>query len=208
MNYPSGIKKEAKEIIKIKRNYSNLGMNLENDINSTNEYYIDKERAYIYKKPTPIKLVKVDYQKGEIKEAYFEKPSTTDYNGIYRGKYIDFEAKETINEKGFPLVNIHKHQIKHIRNIYKESGICFLIVRFTRYNDTYVLMAKEFLDYIDNHKKRIIPIEYFKEYGYKINDKFIPRVDYLEIIDKLEDFKWKAKKHVKEKLKEKKKLKK
>lgn len=186
MNYPTGIKKGISNKEKITRNYKNLGMNLENDINSTNEYYISKEKAYIYKKPTPIKLVKVDYKKGEIKEAYFEKPSTTDYNGIYCGKYIDFEAKETINKTGFPLVNIHKHQINHIRNIVKEKGICFLIVRFNKYNETYVLMAKDFLSYIDSNNKRIIPIEYFREYGYKINDKFIPRVDYLEIIDKLE----------------------
>ena len=186
MNYPTGIKKESINR-KITSNHKNLGMNLENDINSTNEYYINKEKAYIYKKPTPIKLVKVDYKKGEIKEAYFEKPSTTDYNGIYRGRYIDFEAKETLNKNGFPLMNIHKHQIKHIRNIVKEKGICFLIVRFTSYNETYVLMAKDFINFIDNNSKRIVPIEYFKEYGYKIKDKFIPRVDYLEIIDKLEE---------------------
>ena len=184
-----GIKKEINNKVETRKKYKNLGMNLEADINNTNEYYINKERAYIYKKPTPIKLVKVDYKKGEIKEAYFEKPSTTDYNGIYRGKYIDFEAKETINKNGFPLVNIHKHQIKHIRNMVKEKGICFLIVRFTKYNETYVLMAKDFLNYIDSNNKRIIPIEYFRKYAYKINDKFIPRVDYLEIIDKLEDFK-------------------
>ena len=186
MNYPTGIKKEISNKNKITRNYKNLGMDLENDINSTNEYYISKKKAYIYKKPTPIKLVNVDYKKGEIKEAYFERPSTTDYNGIYRGKYIDFEAKETVNKIGFPLVNIHKHQINHIRNIVNEKGICFLIVRFIKYNETYVLMAKDFLNYIDSNNKRIVPIEYFRKYGYKINDKFIPRVDYLEIIDKLE----------------------
>ena len=144
MNYPTGIKKEISNKNKITRNYKNLGMDLENDINSTNEYYISKKKAYIYKKPTPIKLVNVDYKKGEIKEAYFERPSTTDYNGIYRGKYIDFEAKETVNKIGFPLVNIHKHQINHIRNIVNEKGICFLIVRFIKYNETYVLMAKDF----------------------------------------------------------------
>ena len=191
MNYPGGVKKTNIDTKKIKRNHKNLGMNLESDINSTNEYYINKKKAYIYKKPTPIKLVKVDYKKGLIKEAYFEKPSTTDYNGIYRGKYIDFEAKETINQKSFPLNNIHKHQITHIRNIANENGICFLIVRFTKINETYLLMAKDFLNYIDNSNssKTLIPIEYFKDYGYKITDKFIPRVDYLEIIDKLEDFK-------------------
>ena len=185
MNYPEGIKKSFINNNKT-RVYKNLGMNLETDINNTNEYYISKDKAYIYKKPTPIKLVKVDYKKGRIDEAYFEKPSTTDYNGIYYGKYIDFEAKETTNKTSFPLTNIHKHQINHIRNIHKENGICFLIVRFTKLNETYLLMAKDFLSFIDNNKKSSIPISYFKEYGYLIKEKFYPRVDYLEIIDKLE----------------------
>ena len=185
VNYPSGIKKNI-QVEKV-TNHKNLGMNLESDINSTNEYYIKLGKAYIYKKPTPIKLVKVDYKKGEIKEAYFEKPSTTDYNGIYKGKYIDFEAKETTNVSGFPLNNIHKHQIEHIRNIYKEKGICFLIIRFTKYNITYLLMAKDFINYIDNDKKTTIPIEYIKEKGYQIKDKFMPRVDYLSIIDEMEE---------------------
>lgn len=185
MNYPTGVKKSIINNGKICE-HKNRGMNLENDINSTNEYYANKEIAYIYKKPTPIKLVKVDYKKGKIEEAYFEKPSTTDYNGIYKGKYIDFEAKETINQKGFPLINIHKHQIKHIRNIDKEKGICFLIVRFTKLNKTYLLMAKDFLAFIDNNKKSTIPVNYFEEYAYLIKEKYYPRVDYIEIINNLE----------------------
>ena len=189
MNYPGGIKKNINENKTKQINYKNRGMNLENDLNITNKYYIDNNIAYIYKKPTPIKLVKVDYKKGKITEAYFSMPSTTDYNGIYKGKYIDYEAKETNNIKGFPLINIHEHQITHIRNIYKENGICFLIVRFTKLNVTYLLMAKDFLWYIDNNKKSYIPKEYFMEKGYLIKDKFIPRVDYLEIIDSLEDVK-------------------
>ena len=47
-------------------------------------------------------------------------------------------------------------------------------------------MAKDFLNFLDNNKKASIPINFFKDYGYKINDKFYPRVDYLEIIEKLE----------------------
>ena len=185
MNYPNGLKKNTipKHTNTI---YKNRGMTLEEDINDSNKYYIDQEKAYIYKKPTPIKLVKVDYKKGRINEAYFSQPSTTDYNGIYKGKYIDFEAKETINTKGFPLANIHKHQIKHIRNIYKENGICFLIIRFTKLNETYLLMAKDFIDYIDKNTSSTINLDYFKEKAYLIKNKFIPRVDYLEIIDILE----------------------
>ena len=183
MRYPNGIKKQVQNSF----SHSNRGMNLEADLNDTTAYYLEHDIAIIYKKPTPIKLVKVDYKKGEIKEAYFEKPSTTDYNGIYKGKYIDFEAKETVNVKGFPLSNIHKHQIDHIRNIYKEKGICFLIIRFTKLNITYLLMAKDFLNYVDSYKKSSIPIEYIENYGHVIKDKFIPRVDYLSIIDNLED---------------------
>ena len=189
MNYPNGIKKNKTTIYTKKIDFKNRGMNLENDINETNNYYIENKIAFVYKKPTPIKLVKVDYKKGKIDEAYFEMPSTTDYNGIYKGKYIDFEAKETTNKKGFPIVNIHKHQINHIRNIYQSMGICFLIVRFTTFNETYLLFAQDFLDFIDNIGKSVIPREYFIEKGFKIKDKFIKKVDYLEIINKMEDVK-------------------
>ncbi len=187
MNYPNGIKKKKTTILKKDIKYDNRGMNLENDLNATNNYYIEKKIAFIYKKPTPIKLVKVDYKKGKIEEAYFEMPSTTDYNGIYEGKYIDFEAKETINTKGFPLRNIHKHQINHIRNIYNEKGICFLIIRFSKLNKTYLLMAKDFLHFIDNNSRTSIPLNYIETYGYLVKDKFIPRVDYLEIINKIKE---------------------
>ena len=80
-------------------------MNLENDINESNAYYLEKDIAIIHKKPTPIGVVKQVANK--ITEAYFKSPSTTDYNGLYAGKYIDFEAKETKNKTSFPLNNIH-----------------------------------------------------------------------------------------------------
>ena len=92
MNYPNGIKK----IFKISA--SNRGMTLEQELNDTNLYYRNNDIAVIYKKPTPITINKVDYKNRKdavIKEAHFMIPSTTDYNGIYKGKYIDFEDKET-----------------------------------------------------------------------------------------------------------------
>lgn len=184
MNYPNGIKKNI-TTTKSHVDHSNRGMSLESDINISNEYYREKEIAYIYKKPTPIKIVKVDYpsrNKVVIKEAFFEAPSTTDYNGIYQGRYIDFEAKETKSKTSFPLSNIHPHQIKHIRNIYKEKGIAFLIVRFTTLDKTYMLLAKDFLTYIDNNDKKSIPLDYFETNGYELKNKYMPRIDYLEII--------------------------
>ncbi len=186
MKYPGGINfDKRKEEIPI--NYGNRGMNLEKELNDTNQYYLSKNIAFIYKKPTPIKITKTEYKQTGIKilEAFFASPSTTDYNGLYKGKYIDFEAKETTSKTSFPLANIHIHQIKHIRNINDNDGICFLIVRFTKLNETYLLTSFDFLNYIDNNKSKSIPLSYFKEKGHIIKDKYVPKIDYLEIINKI-----------------------
>ena len=186
MKYPNGIKQTNTNNNHVK--YDNRGMSLEKDLNDSNQYYIDTNKAFIYKKPTPIQITKVDYPSRShavIKEAFFKEPSTTDYNGLYKGKYMDYEAKETNNKTSFPLDNIHKHQIKHIENIHKNGGICFLIIRFNKLNRTYLLMAEDFLKFISENERKSIPIKYFEEYAYTIEEKFIPRLDYLKIIDKV-----------------------
>lgn len=188
MNYPNGIKKKNNNSFDNKTSHKNRGITLENEINSSNEYYREVEKAYIYKKPTPIKIVKVDYpsrDKAVIKEAYFTIPSTTDYNGLYKGKYIDFEAKETKSKTSFPLSNIHNHQIKHLENIYNNNGISFLIVRFTKLNETYLLETNIFINYIKNENKKSIPIDFFRENAYLIKDGYCPKIDYLKIVDKI-----------------------
>ena len=124
--------------------YANRGMMLESDINQSNKYYLDHNIALIYKKPTPIKVVKVEYPKNVIKEAYFNEPSTLDYNGIYKGKYLEFDAKETQSNTSFPISNIHKHQLEHMKRVIYFGGITFLIVRFTKINETYILLGREF----------------------------------------------------------------
>ena len=108
-NYPNGKKfnnlnkliKEDKSInLKASRTAANRGMNLEESINLSNDFYIENNIALITKRPTPINVVKVDYSKGcKIVDAYFEKQSTTDYNGLYKTKYVDFEAKVTKSRK-------------------------------------------------------------------------------------------------------------
>ena len=55
-NYPNGKKPQQKSI-----NRANLGMTLESDIEVTNQYYLEKNIAVIYKKPTPVQVVSVSY---------------------------------------------------------------------------------------------------------------------------------------------------
>ena len=171
MKYPTGTKKEVQKLI----NYGNRGMSLESDLNITNEQYLLENIAVIHKKPTPITINQVDFKSrmdATIKEAHFKIPSTTDYNGVYKGKYIDFEAKETKLES-FPLSNIHKHQIVHLQKIVEHGGIGFL------------LEENKLTDFLNNSNRKSIPVNYFEENGYLIDMKWNPRIDYLKIVDKL-----------------------
>ena len=170
--------------------FSNRGMNLETDINDSNEYYLLSDKAVIYKKPTPITINKVNYHNRKdaiITEARFKTPSTTDYNGVYKGKYIDFEAKETKNETSFPLSNIHKHQVKHLKKIQEHGGIGFLIVRFTTLKQTYYLNCKELFIFLNTSDRKSIPIDYFKQKGKLIKEGLRPRLDYLKCIEEDEN---------------------
>jgi len=188
MNYPNGIKKNKTAIHHEKIDHKNRGMTLESELNISNEYYREIDKAYIYKKPTPITITKVDYpsrDKTVIREAFFTVPSTTDYNGLYKGKYIDYEAKETVSKTALALSNIHPHQIEHIKNIYNHSGIAFLIVRFTTLNETYLLPADKLIFFLNTTDRKSIPIDYFRKEGFIIKDGYRPRVDYLKIVDKL-----------------------
>ena len=170
------------------KSYSSRGMRLENDINDSNKYYRELDKALIYKKPTPVQVVHVDYpkrQRAKITEAYYKTPSTTDYNGVYRGKYIDFEAKETKNKTSFPLFMIHLHQIKHLKKVVFHGGIGFFIIRFNYHNETYLVDSKLLIDKIENIDKSSIPYSWFQSHGILIQEGLYPRLAYLKAVDEL-----------------------
>ena len=182
MNYPTGIKKSISNNI----NYGNRGMALEEDLNITNQYYLENDIAVIYKKPTPITINHVNYPNRAdaiITNAKFKIPSTTDYNGIYKGKYIDFEAKETTSTTSFPLANIHTHQIEHLRKIVRHGGIGFIIVSFSRLNRIFLLDAEDLFNFIDKNTRKSIPLNYFETKGKEMKITLRPRIDYLKYIE-------------------------
>lgn len=180
--------KESPKVKSLKRHLSsaNRGMDLEGDINATNEFYREKDLCIITKRPTPINIVKVDYSKGAIiTNAYFEKQSTTDYNGVYKGKYIDFEAKQTKSKTSFPLANIPEQQIKHLEGVLRHNGIAFFIIEFVSKDEVFLLDAKYVIDFYRNGDRKSIPYEEFLRVGHKIKRGYSPRLDYLPIIDKI-----------------------
>lgn len=166
------------------------GMLFEYALNETNKYYLNKNIAVIYKKPTPIQVVNVDYprrSKAKIIEAYYQKPSTTDYNGIYRGKYIDYEAKET-NNLSFSFKHISPHQIDHLQKVDEHGGIAFVIIYYKKVNQIYLIDIKDFyhLFQLGNQgEAKSISVEQIKQIGKQVKTGYSPMIDYLKAVDEL-----------------------
>lgn len=167
---------------------ANRGTSLEQDLNDSNAYYLESGRALIHKKPTPIQVVKVDYparSAARITEAYYKVPSTTDYNGIYRGCPIDFEAKETASKTSFPFKNIHPHQIKHLKLVKVHGGIGFFIIRFRAFGETYLVDAPLLIARYEEGRRKSISYEEVKRIGSLIREGLAPRLHYLDNVDAL-----------------------
>ncbi|MBM7577399.1 Holliday junction resolvase RecU [Jeotgalibacillus terrae] len=194
-HYPNGKKFSPKnKTVKAQEksfSHGKRGMTLEEDLNETNDYYVETGKAVIHKKPVPVQIVTVDYPKRSaavIKEAYFKQASTTDYNGVYNGYYIDFEAKETRNRTSFPLQNFHQHQLDHMRQVTKQRGIAFVIIRFSMTEEIYLLPYERlhyFWERMQNGGRKSMKKDEIVESGYFIPLGLHPRIDYLKIIDHL-----------------------
>lgn len=195
MKYPKGTKPGSNNTAGIQRKkekevrYGSRGMTLEKDLDLANRYYLERGRAVIHKKPTPVQIVNVDYpsrNKAKISEAYFKVPSTSDYNGLYKGKYIDFEAKETRNSSRFPFINIHEHQVTHMNRCHTHGGIVFIIIKFSIYDETFLLPFEKFLPYWElflNDGRKSIRYTDIKADSMALKTGINPRIDYLAAVD-------------------------
>lgn len=186
VNYPN----KRASFTKQKTSTKNRGMNFEAMINESNDYYRLNNIAIIHKKPIPIQIVKVDYPSRSaavIKEAYYKVPSTTDYNGIYKGHYIDFEAKETNNKTSFPLANIHTHQIEHLHKIEEHGGISFVLIYFKVLDEIYLLESHDLMKYYNRsiEGRKSITIDEIREKGYRIIEGYAPRIAFIKAVDVL-----------------------
>lgn len=196
IRYPNGKKYIPVQKPTVQRktdsSFSNRGMALEEELNESNEYYLSRGIAVIHKKPVPIQVVNVKYparSAAVITEAYFRTPSTTDFNGVWNGKYIDFEAKETKSLTSFPLQNIHDHQVDHMKNVQKHGGIVFFIIKFTvldRYFIVPYARFESFWERMQSGGRKSITISEFEETSMEVAPGFNPRIDYLDAVSTLE----------------------
>lgn len=162
---------------------ANMGMGFESDITKTCEYYREKNLCAIYKRPTPIKVVKMSKtHPGRIEEAYFEEKSTTDYVGIYKGKYIDFECKETIHDS-VPYHMIREQQFHHLEQISDMGGIGFFLVSFKTVQEVYLMPCRIILKEIKDKKHPGFKREFFQSKGIQVKRGYLPPYFLLEAIE-------------------------
>jgi recombination protein U len=197
MKYPNGMTRPISKMTRgvshapkpkvDKTIYGKRGMTFESEINATNDYYLSRGIAVIHKKPTPIQIVKVDYparSRAKITEAYFRQASTTDYSGVYKGYYIDFEAKETQQKRSFPLKNFHQHQIDHMEAVLGQNGFAFVLLHFQQLNRTFYLPSRALIDYYKSvDGKKSMSLDFIETEGYELPNQQLPTIPYLTIID-------------------------
>jgi recombination protein U len=118
------------------------GSTLEEMVNRTNEWYLEKGLALMQKIPTPITPVRMDKEHRQITLAYFDQQSTIDYIGAVQGIPVCFDAKECVATT-FPLQNIHEHQIQFMTNYEKQGGIAFILIYYSAQNVLYYMRHKE-----------------------------------------------------------------
>jgi recombination protein U len=73
-----------------------------------------------------------------------------------------------------------------MNNVLSQGGIAFVLLHFARLNETYLLPSSCLITfYYEKNGLKSIPLSYIRENGYKIETNHIPRIPYLEIVNKL-----------------------
>ncbi|OAB26238.1 recombinase RecU [Paenibacillus macquariensis subsp. defensor] len=165
--------------------HANRGMGFEAILDRTNEMYGRKGIAIINKRPTPIKVLST---KGNRVSGVYAAPSTVDYDGVYRGRPVMFEAKSVQKLTRFDLKNLHDHQYEYLKKCHHAGAISFLLIEFTSQKKTYLIpymVLKPYWDEAQNIRgKKSINILDIDVYAYEVGSGAFP-VHYLQAVDEV-----------------------
>ena len=165
------------------------GQAFENTLDYTNQIYSRQARCLIHKRPTPVKVLK---SKGtRVLSGFFESKSTVDYDGIYKGRAIVYEAKSTA-EKRFNLKLLHDHQIEYLQAAEKQGAISFLIVEMRAISSVLIIpngMLQKYLKDAKSGGRKSIPMDDLEVYGYPVKSQNGVPLDYLSVVDQLVELK-------------------
>lgn len=153
------------------------GMVLERMIEQSNMQLNLMNEAEVFKRPT-------DKAQVGNKLKYVSKAGV-DFNGIVKGgRGVAFDAKETKETTNFPLGNVKLHQYETLLRVDKLEGWSFLIVHFSKLNESYLLKAKFIQEHWKGHTPKLrgkgsIPLEAIKANCVRVRQKNGCHLDWL-----------------------------
>ncbi len=166
------------------RSHANRGKLFENLIDMTNNQYRNNNYADVRKVPPPLTILEVNGNQAKCK---LERATWVDYSGIYKGKSIIFDAKET-NLKRFTLGNLTDDQYKLLHSWHLKGATAFLLICFwvegKNEPEIYYLKFEQLeVAWIgqNNGGAKSIPLQFFRDHCIRIKSG-IYAVHYLETV--------------------------
>ncbi len=171
--------------MKIRHGQGNRGMAFEHLLNIVNKQYDNKGIAIINKRPTPVKVLR---SKGtRVLSGFYEGKSTVDYDGIYQGRAIAFEAK-SVGERRFDLKNVQAHQLAYLEKVAKNGAIAFFLVEIRPEQRVYYVPLQMMQGYVKRAQdggRKSIPLDELEVYATEVTKGRGVPLDYLAVVDKL-----------------------
>ena len=158
--------------------YSNKGMFLETLINKSIKFYILNGMCW-FKKQNQISIISSIDSSRNVKGKLASK-NDVDYYGIYKGKFICFEVKQTLNNV-FKLNNIKTHQWEYLKLINDYNGFSFIIIGFLSFKKIYCVKYDN-LELIKSINIKTIDISILNKYGILIDIKLPGILDILSFL--------------------------
>ncbi|MEK4565212.1 Holliday junction resolvase RecU [Alkalihalobacillus sp. FSL R5-0424] len=171
----------------MRKPYGKTGMAFEDLINYTNAQYKNSQMALINKRPTPVKVMSA--KGNRVLSGYFESKSTVDYDGIYKGNAIVFEAK-SIEINRFELKNLHAHQLQYLIDAKKNGAVSFLLIEFRHLKLIYYVSVEFVSFYVRqaaNGGRKSIPLVDFEVHGFEVKPGRKVALDYLAAVDRVKE---------------------
>ncbi|KAF0850283.1 MAG: Holliday junction resolvase RecU [Spiroplasma poulsonii] len=161
---------------------NNRGMFLESLLNYTIQKYFDHNIGLFFKRA--VNIISLEKDQHIIIKGYFKEKTGCDYYSLYQGHYIEFEVKET-NQQKFNLNNIKAHQLKQLALVKKHHGISFIIIYFHHYNRYFILSYQKLTEWIKLMPTKQIPVSFFEENGYELFPTLPNFLDFKPVLNQL-----------------------
>ncbi|QDZ98957.1 Holliday junction resolvase RecU [Lysinibacillus fusiformis] len=164
------------------RSYANRGATFEHLVDMANTKYRNAGVADIRKVPTPVQITK---SKGRLIEGRKETAEWVDYAGVYKGRAIAFDAKET-SKTSFPLDNLSGHQYRLLESWAEKDAVVFLLVSMKKFGEIYLLpfeVLQKAWEVAKNGGRKSIAWETFKNECIEVTSKDGYTVHYLDALE-------------------------